>query len=214
MRATDGAIDLGIPGGLKDWSPGLEKSVPMRAAHGELDATISPGRAVDREARAIGTAVAHGVEHYGQQGSKLIFHSIRLKNSPTIPHIRSPHPNALDAYRFGKTLSRLCRTTVSSIVSLQPDFSRIVKPHRSILHGRLLDGHERIGAFRGWQSMAAAVRRQVGAAVHALATWRRTARNGTAFGSTTGDDPVTRSAINRPAPGPMPKPWPENPLMR
>ena len=32
------------------------------------------------------------------------------------------------------------------------------------------------------------------------------------FGSTSGASPATRSAINRPAPGPIPKPWPEKPL--
>src|SRR5262249_53703972 len=31
-------------------------------------------------------------------------------------------------------------------------------------------------------------------------------------GSTSGGSPVTRSAISRPAPGPMPKPWPEKPV--
>src|SRR5204862_736971 len=39
---------------------------------------------------------------------------------------------------------------------------------------------------------------------------KRDRRNGA--GSTIGGAPVTMSAISLPAPGPMPKPWPENPV--
>src|SRR5205085_808557 len=39
---------------------------------------------------------------------------------------------------------------------------------------------------------------------------KRERRNGA--GSTIGGAPLTMSAINRPAPGPMPKPWPEKPV--
>jgi hypothetical protein len=41
---------------------------------------------------------------------------------------------------------------------------------------------------------------------------RRSKRNGP--GSTIGLSPETISAIRRPAPGPMPKPWPEKPLAK
>ena len=41
---------------------------------------------------------------------------------------------------------------------------------------------------------------------------KRSVRKGA--GSTQGVEPVTRSAIRAPAPGPIPKPWPEKPVAR
>ena len=68
-----------------------------------------------------------------------------------------------------------------------------------------------------WRVAIETAGRTVTATLAIYAAWRRPSvkrlkRNGA--GSTTGVSPATRSAVSRPAPGPMPKPWPEKPVAR